>query len=69
MDRGDLKDLGETLDAGQAALVVAAASDVADKVRAAMANAAEIEARQVQVAAEEMEKESKDAQEEAESSS
>ena len=69
MDRGDLKDFGETLDAGQAALVVAAASDVADKVRVAMANAEAIIAKEAQVDSEELEKESKEAQDEAASTS
>lgn len=69
MSRDDLKDLGDTLDAGEAALVVAAASDVADKVRAAMARAHSIEAKQVQVDAEALEKESKEAQTEAEAGS
>lgn len=68
MSRSDLKDVGETLDTGEAALIVAAASDVADKVRAAMTQAEKIEARQVQVDAEELERESKEAQDEAESS-
>lgn len=65
MSRGDLKDLGETLDAGDAALIVAAASDVADKVKAAMANAEKIEAKQVEVDAADLEKDSKQAQDEA----
>lgn len=65
MDRGDLKDMGETLDAGQAALVVAAASDIADKVRAAMTNAEAIVERQVQVDSRVLENDSKIAQDEA----
>jgi uncharacterized membrane protein len=69
MSRSDLKDLGENLDAGEAGLVVAAASNVADKVKAAMANADKIESKQVQVDTDEMEKDSKDAAAEAESGS
>jgi hypothetical protein len=65
MSRSDLKDLGETLDAGEAALVVAAASDIASKVQAAMSQAEKIDSKQVQVDTDEMEKESKDAQKEA----
>jgi len=65
MSRSDLKDLGETLDAGEAALVVAAASDMASKVQAAMTRAEKIDGKQVQVDADEMEKDSKDAQKEA----
>jgi hypothetical protein len=69
MSRSDLKDLGENLDAGEAGLVVAAASNVADKVKAAMANAEKIESKQVQVDADELEKDSKDAATEAETGS
>src|SRR5690349_24088582 len=39
MSRHDLKELGEHLDAGQAALVVVAASDIGAKVEAAMRRA------------------------------
>ena len=42
MNRGDLKDLGERLDAGEYGLVVVAAADVASKVREAIANAQDI---------------------------
>ena len=69
MSRSDLKDLGENLDAGEAGLVVAAASNVADKVKAAMANAEKIESKQVQIDADELEKDSKDAATEADTGS
>jgi len=49
MNRGDLKELGESLDAGEAALIVAAASDIQDKVRAAITQADDIMAKQVQI--------------------
>ncbi len=49
MSRSDLKDLGELLDAGEAALVVAAVSDIAPKVEAAMKRADKIEKREGQV--------------------
>ena len=39
MSRGDLKDLGEDLDAGQAGLVVVGASDMGAKIEAAMKKA------------------------------
>ncbi len=65
MSRSDLEDLRETLDAGEAALVVAAASNVVEKVQAAMSQAEKVESKQVQVDADEMEKDSKDAQKEA----
>ncbi len=67
MSRSDLKDLGETLDAGEAALIVAAASDMASKVQAAMTRAEKIESKQAQVDPDDMEKDSKDAQKEASS--
>lgn len=67
MSRGDLKDLGETLDASQAALVVAAASDIGDKVKAAMTRAEKFEAKQAKIDAKELEKDSKEAQDEASS--
>lgn len=44
MNRGDLKELGEALDVGESALIVAAASDIADKVRAAITKEAQIDA-------------------------
>ncbi len=49
MSRSDLKDLGELLDEGEAALVVAAVSDIAPKVEAAMKRADKIEKREGQV--------------------
>jgi uncharacterized membrane protein len=65
MSRGDLKDLGETLDAGEAALVVAAASSVAEKVQAAMSQAEKIDSKQAQIDTDELEKDEKEAQDEA----
>jgi hypothetical protein len=65
MSRGDLEDLGETLDAGEAALVVAAASDIANMVQAAMSQAEKIDSKQVQIDADELETDSKEAQKEA----
>jgi uncharacterized membrane protein len=65
MSRGDLKDLGDTLDAGKAALVVAAASDVANTVQAVMSRAEKIDSKQVQIDTDELEKDSKEAQKEA----
>jgi uncharacterized membrane protein len=65
MSGGDLEDLGETLDAGEAALVVAAASDVANMVQASMSQAEKIDSKQVQIDTDELEKASKEAQQEA----
>jgi uncharacterized membrane protein len=67
MSREDLEDLGETLDAGEAALVVAAASDVANMVQASMSQAEKIDSKQVQIDTDELETDSKDAQKEASS--
>ena len=47
MSRGDLKELGESLDKGQAGLVVVAISDMEAKVKAAMKKAEKIEAKQL----------------------
>jgi uncharacterized membrane protein len=49
MDRGDLKDLGSALDVGEAALIVAAASNVADKVAAAITNADDVMQKQAKI--------------------
>ena len=64
---GDLKDPGETLDASQAALAVEAASDTGDKVQAAVNWAEKFEAKQTKTDAKDLEKESKEAQNEASS--
>ena len=47
MSRGDLKDLGESLDKGEAGLVVVGISDMEAKVKAAMKKAEKIEAKQI----------------------
>ena len=47
MSRGDLKELGEELDKGQAGLVVVAIADVESKVEAAMKRAQKIQAKQL----------------------
>lgn len=65
MSRGDFEDFGETLDAGEAALVVAAASDVANMVQASMSQAEKIDSKQVQIDTDELETDSKEAQKEA----
>jgi uncharacterized membrane protein len=45
MSRKDLKELGESLDAGQAGLIVVGVSDVGSKIEAAMKNADKVEER------------------------
>jgi len=47
MSRGDLKDLGESLDAGQAGLVAVGVTDMEAKVRQAMKRAEKIEAKKL----------------------
>ena len=47
MSRGDLKDLGEHLDSGQAGLVVVAVSDMEAKIQSALKRAKKVEKRQL----------------------
>ena len=62
MSRGDLKELGETLDTGQAGLVVVAVSDMQSKVKAAMKRAKKIEAKELKADQEALESEAKEAE-------
>jgi uncharacterized membrane protein len=62
MSRGDLKDLGETLDEGQAGLVVVAVSDMEAKVRTAMKHAQKVEEKRLKADQEALEAEAKEAQ-------
>lgn len=55
MSRGDLKDLGESLDEGEAGLVVVAVSDMEAKVRSAMKRARKIEEKQLKADQRELE--------------
>ena len=48
MSRGDLKDLGELLDEGQAGLLVIAATDLEAHIERAITRAAKIEKKQLQ---------------------
>jgi uncharacterized membrane protein len=52
MSRSDLKELGENLDAGQAGLLVAAASDLSDDVARALTRAEDVVSRQASIDAE-----------------
>jgi uncharacterized membrane protein len=61
MSRGDLKELGEHLDAGQAGLVVVAVSDMGAKVQRAMKRAAKVQEKQLKADAEEIERDAKSA--------
>jgi uncharacterized membrane protein len=61
MSRGDLKELGETLDAGQAGLVVVAVADMESKVEAAMKRAKKVEAKELKADQQALESEAKEA--------
>ena len=56
MSRGDLKELGEALDAGQAGLVVVAVSDMGAKVERAMKNAAKLQEKELKADTAEIER-------------
>ena len=62
MSRGDLKDLGESLDEGEAGLVVVAVSDMEAKVRSAMKRAQKIEEKQLKADQKEIEADAAEAQ-------
>jgi uncharacterized membrane protein len=62
MSRGDLKDLGESLDEGEAGLVVVAVSDMEAKVRAAMKRARKIEEKQLKADQKQLEADAAEAQ-------
>lgn len=57
MSRGDLKELGESLDTGSAGLVVIAASNVEEKVRTALKKAVKTIRKQIKADRKEIEKE------------
>jgi uncharacterized membrane protein len=61
MSRGDLKELGEHLDAGQAGLVVVAVSDMGAKVEQAMRRAEKTEAKELKADNAAIEADAKDA--------
>jgi uncharacterized membrane protein len=61
MSRGDLKDLGEELDAGEAGLVVVGASDMGAKIEAAMKKAEKREKKELKADNDEIEKDAKEA--------
>jgi uncharacterized membrane protein len=56
MSRGDLKELGEHLDAGQAGLVVVAVSDMGAKVERAMKRAEKVQEKEIKADNEAIEK-------------
>lgn len=63
MSRGDLKELGETLDAGQAGLVVVAMADMQSKLDAAMKRAEKVSAKELKADQKAIEADAKEAAE------
>jgi uncharacterized membrane protein len=61
MSRDDLKQLGESLDAGQAGLVVVAVSDMGAKVKEAMARAEKLEAKELKADTADIERDANEA--------
>jgi hypothetical protein len=59
MSRGDLNELGENLDAGQAGLVVVAVADMGAKVEQAMPRAKEREAKELKADTAEIERDAR----------
>src|SRR6188508_296867 len=62
MSRDDLKELGESLDAGQAGLVVVGASDMGAKIEREMRRARKVEARELKADTAEIEADAKSAE-------
>jgi uncharacterized membrane protein len=69
LSRGDLKELGEQLDAGQVGLVVVAIADMRARVEAAMERAEKLTAKDLEVSSEDLEKDAKEASDAAGASS
>jgi uncharacterized membrane protein len=61
MSRGDLKELGEHLDAGQAGLVVVGVSDMGARIEQAMRRAEKLQKKQLKADAAEIERDARDA--------
>ena len=61
MSRGDLKELGEYLDTGEAGLVVVAVADMGAKVEEAMRRAEKIETKELKADTTEIEQDAKQA--------
>jgi len=59
MSRGDLKELGEYLDAGQAGLVVVGVSDMGAKIEQAMGNAEKVQTRQLKADTDQIERDAR----------
>ena len=61
MSRQDLKELGESLDAGQAGLVVVGVTDMAARIEQAMRRAEKLEKKQLKADAEALERDAREA--------
>ena len=61
MSRNDLKELGESLDNGQAGLVVVAVADMEASINAAMKHAEKVQAKELKADQKALEEEIKDA--------
>jgi uncharacterized membrane protein len=61
MSRDDLKELGESLDAGEAGLVVVAVSDMGAKVKEAMSRAEKVEAKELKADTADIERDANEA--------
>jgi uncharacterized membrane protein len=61
MSRSDLKELGESLDSGQAGLVAVGISDMGAKIEAAMKHAEKVQEKQLEADEAEIEKDAKEA--------
>jgi uncharacterized membrane protein len=59
MSRGDLKELGEHLDAGQAGLVVVGVADTGAKIEQAMRRAEKVQAKQLKADTDQIERDAK----------
>ena len=62
MSRHDLKELGESLDTGEAGLIVVAVSDMGAKVQKAMKRAEKLEEKQIKADNEALERDAKEAE-------
>jgi uncharacterized membrane protein len=61
MSRSDLKELGESLDSGEAGLVAVGVSDMGAKIEAAMRRAEKVQAKQITADDSEIERDAKEA--------
>ena len=60
MSRDDLKELGESLDAGQAGLIVVGVSDMGARIERAMKRAEKVQAKELKADTDEIERDAKE---------